>query len=55
MPLKKYIDDNCSSLAEFARLCGVLPQQVTKWISMGCIVVDGKLYSPRRDVPTLHH
>lgn len=36
--------------AAFGRAQGVLPQQVTKWLDMGCIVVDGKLYSPRRDV-----
>ena len=51
MPLKQYIEENFQSLAEFARLSGVLPQQVTKWINMGCIVVNGQLYSPRRDVP----
>lgn len=51
MPLKEYIDKNYSSQADFALACRVLPQQVTKWISMGCIVLNGKIYSPRRDVP----
>ena len=36
--------------AAFGRTQGVKPQQVTKWLDMGCIVVDGKLYSPRRDI-----
>jgi len=54
MPLKKYIEENFHSLAEFARLCDVKPQQVTKWINMECIIVNGKLYSPRRDVPIEH-
>ena len=26
----------------------VVRQQVTKWLAMRCIVVDGELYSPRR-------
>lgn len=52
MPLKQYIEENFHSLADFARLCDVLPQQVTKWINMGCIVEGGKLYSPRRDIPS---
>ena len=36
--------------AAFGRAQGVKPQQVAKWLDMGCIVVDGKLYSPRREV-----
>ncbi len=51
MPLQEYIQNNFASSAEFARACGVLPQQVNKWLDMGCIVVDGKLYSPRREIP----
>jgi hypothetical protein len=52
MRLGEYIERHHSgSQADFARACGVKPQQVTKWIAMGCIVVDGKLYSPRRDIP----
>jgi hypothetical protein len=38
--------------AEFARHMDVLPQQVTKWINDEWIVVDGKIYSPRRDIPS---
>lgn len=34
----------------FARAQGVPRQQITKWVNMGCIVVDGKLYSPRREL-----
>lgn len=51
MPLQEYIDKHFASAADFARACEVLPQQVTKWLAMKCIVVDGKLFSPRRDVP----
>ncbi|QGF22041.1 hypothetical protein PQB85_gp84 [Erwinia phage Midgardsormr38] len=51
MPLQEYIQKNFASSAEFARACGVLPQQVNKWLDMGCIVVSGKLYSPRREIP----
>lgn len=50
MPLQEYIQKNFTSSAEFARACGVLPQQITKWLDMGCIVYEGKLYSPRRDI-----
>lgn len=55
MPIKDYIDNNYSSQADFASACGVAPQQVTKWISMGCVVIDGKLYSPRRDLPAIEN
>ena len=34
--------------AAFAKSQEVAPQQVTKWLKMNCIVVDGVLYSPRR-------
>jgi hypothetical protein len=36
--------------AAFGRAQGVLPQQVTKWLDMGCVVLDGVLYSPRREL-----
>ena len=36
--------------AAFARKQGVKPQQVTQWIEKGFIVVDGVLYSPRREL-----
>lgn len=51
MPLREYIEKHFSTAAEFAQACGVVPQQVNKWLAMKCIVVDGVLYSPRRDVP----
>jgi hypothetical protein len=38
--------------AAFARSQGVQRAQVQQWIKMGCIVVDGKLYSPRRELKT---
>mgnify|MGYP001063214828 CR=1 FL=1 len=40
-------DDNN---AAFARKNNVLPQQVTEWKNKGFVVVDGKLYSPRREL-----
>ena len=52
MSLQEYINQFFNgNKAEFGRACGVIPQQVTKWIAMGCIVVDGVMYSPRREVP----
>ena len=54
--------DNCMSLAEyidikylgnqadFARTQGVAPAQVTQWLKKDFIVVDGKLYSLRREL-----
>lgn len=38
------------SQRQFAQALDVKPQQVTKWLNMGCIVVDHTLYSPRRDI-----
>ncbi|WP_129934435.1 hypothetical protein [Serratia proteamaculans] len=40
-----------SNQADFARHMGVTPQQVTKWIGGGWIVVNHQLFSPKRDVP----
>ncbi|MEB6856429.1 hypothetical protein NA898_03295 [Proteus cibi] len=34
----------------FAKSMGVTPQQVTKWVNDDWIIVDGTLYSPRRDL-----
>ncbi len=52
MKLDEYIDQHhAGNKSEFARVCGVTRQQITKWLAMGCIVVDGKLYSPRREIP----
>jgi len=55
-PLNQYIQENYKSKADFARNLStendtrVLPQQVTKWINAECIVVDGWLYHPTREV-----
>jgi len=38
--------------AAFAKAQDVKPQQVTKWLNMECIVVNGVLYSPRRTLKT---
>lgn len=47
--LEQYINQvHGGKKAEFARVTGILPQQVTKWINAGYIVVDGCLYSKRK-------
>ncbi|MDI3359761.1 hypothetical protein QQF21_17155 [Lelliottia sp. V89_10] len=52
MDLNEYINQNFGgNKAEFARKMEVNPQQVTKWIRDGWIVVGHILYSPRRSVP----
>ncbi|HHR6028032.1 TPA: hypothetical protein ACS70J_000251 [Providencia alcalifaciens] len=54
MTLIEYIGKYYSgSQAAFAASCGVKPQQVTQWINKGFIVVEGALYSPRRELPTI--
>lgn len=45
--IEKYFNGNKSA---FARHEGVDPSQVHQWIKMGCIVLNGKMYSPRRDM-----
>lgn len=40
---------DCSQKA-FADAQGVQPPQVTQWIQKDFIVVDGQLYSPRREL-----
>lgn len=51
MPLLQYIEEKFDgNQAEFARHAGVMSQQVTQWIKKGFIVVNGTLYSPRRDI-----
>ena len=51
LELIDYIQEHHSgNQAAFGRAQGVKPQQVGKWLDMGCIVVDGKLYSPRREI-----
>lgn len=53
MKLKDYIEKHYGgNQAAFAKSQDVNPQQVTKWLNMDCIVVDGALYSPRRTLKT---
>lgn len=54
MTLIEYIEKYYSgNQAAFAASCGVKPQQVTQWINKGFIVVEGALYSHRRELPTI--
>ncbi|ENL8185144.1 hypothetical protein AB6F95_004628 [Salmonella enterica] len=52
MPIFEYIklhfDGNQSA---FGRAVGVAPAQVTQWIKGGFIVLDGAIWSKRRDLP----
>jgi hypothetical protein len=51
MPLLDYISKRYGgNQAAFARDQGVPRQQITKWINAEFIVVDGWLYSPRREI-----
>lgn len=51
MKLIDYIDKYYGgNKSEFARVNDVLPQAITKWIAGGYIVIDGVLYSPRREL-----
>lgn len=51
LDLIDYIQKHYSgNQAAFGRAHGVKPQQVTKWLDMGCVVLDGVLYSPRREL-----
>lgn len=52
MKLDAYISANYPSQAAFAREVGVSPAQVTQWISKGFIVLNGELFSPRRELET---
>ncbi|RYM60192.1 hypothetical protein BSR03_17260 [Serratia proteamaculans] len=45
--IEKYFNGNKSA---FARHEGVDQAYVYKWLKMECIIVDGKLYSPRREM-----
>ncbi|ASE84370.1 hypothetical protein EVY06_22000 [Citrobacter koseri] len=52
MQLKQYIDDHFGgNKSEFARVMGVRRDKPNRWISEGWIVVDGRLYSPQREIP----
>jgi len=51
MPLIDFIKQQYGgNQAAFARAQGVEPPQVTQWINKDFIVVDGWLYSPRREL-----
>lgn len=51
MKLTEYIEEYyAGNKAEFARDNDVIPQHVTKWVNGDYIVIDGKLYSPRREL-----
>jgi len=50
MNLKKYIEGNHKSQREFAEKNKVSPSQVTQWLKKDVIVINGKLYSFRRQL-----
>jgi DNA-binding transcriptional regulator YdaS (Cro superfamily) len=51
MNLVDYINKQYNgSQAAFAKAQGVKPPQVTQWLNKGFIVVNGVLYSPRREL-----
>ena len=50
--LLEFIDLHYCSQKAFADAQGVHPPQVTQWIQKDFIVVDGQLYSPRRELKT---
>jgi len=54
MPLTEYIAMNfAGNNSEFARHMGVDRQKVGLWIKSGWVVINGILYSPRRDIPPI--
>ncbi len=49
--LRQYIEaEHGGSQVKFARANGVHKSQVTQWLNKEFIVVDGVLYSPRREL-----
>ena len=51
MTLSQYIYMHHDGVkAAFARAQGVSPAQVTQWLKKDCVVVDGRLYSFRREL-----
>ncbi len=51
--LEKYIEtDFNDSQSCFARSQGVKPQQVSQWIKKEFVIVNGNLYSLRRELKT---
>lgn len=54
MPLSEYVLLHFSgNQAEFARHMGVSRQKVNGWVADDWFVFNGKLYSPKRDIPAL--
>lgn len=54
MTIIEYVNANFNgNQAAFARHMSVDAQTVRKWIRADWIVVDGALYSPRREIPAL--
>lgn len=54
MGLEDYINTHHEgNKAAFARSMNTIPQTVTRWVNDGFIVVDGVLYSPRREILNL--
>lgn len=52
MPIKDYIDENFEgNQSAFARFLGVQRAQITQWINGGFLVINGAIYSKRRDLP----
>ena len=52
MSLTEYINIYFSgNKSAFARHMDVNPQQITKWVNDGWIIVNHTLYTPRRTVP----
>jgi len=50
MEIKEYIFRNYKLKQDFAKEQGVSPDMVSRWIAKGYLVVDGKIYSPLREL-----
>lgn len=50
MKLEEFIKNHYDSQADFARVQGVTRQQVTKWLNADFRVINGRLFSYRRDL-----
>ena len=50
MKLKAYIYENYETLNDFCAVHNFGRKTVSNWIRSGCIVKDGKVYSPRADL-----
>lgn len=50
--LQGYINSyHAGNQADFARHMDVTPQQVTKWLNAGWLVINDQLFSPKRQIP----